>query len=371
VLDEVEAGLDRWQTKESVRLLVLYAALIAAIFPAFYFFTRLIPGEHHDSLGLRVSSAALSSLLAATVLLFPSLRRFAPLMQLASLGFFFLALFAILVDTGFNVWYLAGDLLGVFGAQYAFVRRRGLVLAYGFGCAYLIAFAAARGALENDLAIYALCVVASGSAIAVASGWFRIATQNGEVANRLRLQRQADELRAQAARIEHLAYFDALTDLPNRAAMNERIEEALASGERKGRRGALLYLDLDGFKDINDAFGHDAGDRILAQAALRLRQILRKEETAGRIGGDEFAILLPEVESVEAATELANRIQTSFGDTFIVNRRAFTLSASIGIARFPDDATTRDGLLACADAAMYSAKRRGRGCVFAYAYLRG
>jgi len=370
VPDEVEAGLDRWQTHESVRLLVLYAALVAAIYPAFYFFTRLIPGAPHDSLALRVSSAALSSLLAAAVLVVPSLRRYAPLMQLASIGYFFLTLFAILVDTGFSVWYVAGDLLGVFGAQYAFVRRRGLLLAYGFGCAYLVALAATRGAFGNGLATYAILVVVSGAAIAVASGWFRIATQNTEVANRLRLQEQAAELRAQAARIEHLAYFDALTGLPNRAAMNERIEEALASAQRHGHCGALLYLDLDGFKEINDAFGHDAGDRILAQAALRLRQVLRKEEAAGRIGGDEFAVLLPEVEGVEAAAELAGRLQTSFGDTFIVNRRSFSLSASIGIARFPDDASTRDGLLACADAAMYSAKRRGRGCVFAYAYLR-
>jgi diguanylate cyclase (GGDEF)-like protein len=370
VTDEVEVGLDRWQTKESVRLLVLYAALIAVVYPAFYLFTRLIPGEPRDSLALRLSSAALSALLAAAVLLAPSLRRHAPLMQLASIGYFFLTLFAILVGTGFDVWYVAGDLLGVFGVQYAFVRRRGLLLAYGFASAYLTAYAAARGALHDHLAVYAILVIVTGSAIAVASGWFRIATQNTEVANRLRLQEQAAELRAQAARIEHLAYFDALTGLPNRAAMNERIDEALASFERRGHRGALLYLDLDGFKDINDAFGHDAGDQILAQTALRLRQVLRKEETPGRIGGDEFAILLPEIESMEAATELASRVQTSFGDRFVVNRRALALSASIGIACFPEDATTRDGLLACADAAMYSAKRRGRGCVFAYAYLR-
>ncbi len=353
-----------------MRLLVLYAGLIAAIYPASYFFTRWIPGDPQDSLGLRVAAAAFSALLAVSVLIFPGLRRYAPRLQLASIGFFFLTLFAIFIDTGSNIWYLAGDLLGVFGAQYAFVRRRGLLLAYGFGYAFLIAFSASRGALENELALYGLSVILSGSAIAVVSGWIRIVTQRAEVINLLRFEAQTAELRAQAARIEHLAYFDALTGLPNRAAMNERIEAALASAARQHRAGALLYLDLDGFKEINDAFGHDAGDRVLAQAALRLRQTLRKDETPGRIGGDEFAVLLPEIESLEAATDLAHRIQAAFGDTFVVNRRSFTLSTSIGIARFPADATTRDGLLACADAAMYSAKRRGRGCVFAYAYLQ-
>jgi diguanylate cyclase (GGDEF)-like protein len=366
----IETGLERWQTKLSVRLLVLYAVLIAAIYPAFFFFTRLIPGEHDDSLGLRVASAALSGMLAAVVLIVPGARPFAPRLQLASIGFFFLTLFAILVDTNFNVWYLAGDLLGVFGAQYAFVRRRGLLLAYGFGCAYLVAFATARGTIENPLAIYSILVIVSGASVAVASGWFRIVTQRAEVRNLLQLERQTIALRAQGERIEHLAYFDALTDLPNRASMNERIEEALAASARHDRSGALLYLDLDGFKEINDAFGHDAGDRVLAQAAVRLGQILRKDECAARIGGDEFAILLPAVAGVEEASDLARRIQGSFGDPFVINRRAFSLSASIGIARFPQDATTRDGLLACADAAMYSAKRRGRGCVYAYAYLR-
>ncbi|MDQ2992836.1 MAG: GGDEF domain-containing protein [Candidatus Eremiobacteraeota bacterium] len=259
----------------------------------------------------------------------------------------------------------------MFGAQYAFVHRRDLLLSYGFGCAFLIALSASRGALENKLALYGLSVVVTASAIAVVSGWIRIMAQRAEVANLLCFEEQTAELRAQAARIEHLAYFDALIGLPNRAAMNERIEEALAAAARHGHGGALLCLDLDGFKEINDAFGHDAGDRILAQAALRLRQTLRKEETPGRIGGNEFAVLLPDVESIDVATDLAHRIQAAFGDTFIVDRRSFVLSASIGIARFPADATTRDGLLACADAAMYSAKRRGRGCVFAYAYLRG
>ncbi len=167
------------------------------------------------------------------------------------------------------------------------------------------------------------------------------------------------ERRASDARIAHLAYVDALTSLPNRVALHARLDEALAESERVGARTAVLFLDIDGFKAVNDTVGHRGGDLVLAEIAQRLRGTLRREEYIGRLGGDEFAIVMPHIVDRAEIEAMAQRIGGVLTFPFGVESYRFSLSASIGVAVYPDDATGRDDLLGCADAAMYAAKGDG------------
>jgi diguanylate cyclase (GGDEF)-like protein len=167
------------------------------------------------------------------------------------------------------------------------------------------------------------------------------------------------ERRASDARIERLAYFDALTSLPNRIALHGRLDEALADAERTAGRAAVLFLDIDGFKGVNDTAGHRGGDAVLAEIAQRLRGTLRRDEYIGRLGGDEFAIVIPAVADRPEIESIAQRIGSVLSLPFGVEGYRFSLSASIGVAIYPDDARERDDLLACADAAMYAAKEEG------------
>jgi diguanylate cyclase (GGDEF)-like protein len=161
------------------------------------------------------------------------------------------------------------------------------------------------------------------------------------------------------ARVERLAYSDALTSLPNRIAFLARLDEAIAEADALHGRAAVLFLDVDGFKGVNDTVGHRGGDTVLAEVAQRLRGTLRREEYIGRLGGDEFAIVLPRVADRAEIESIAQRIGGVLTFPFGVEDYRFSLSASIGVAIYPDDAAERDDLLACADAAMYAAKDEG------------
>ena len=167
------------------------------------------------------------------------------------------------------------------------------------------------------------------------------------------------ERRESDAHIERLAYSDALTSLPNRIALLARLDEALAEADALGGRAAVLFLDIDGFKGVNDTVGHRGGDTVLAEVAERLRGTLRREEYIGRLGGDEFAIVMPRVASRTEIESIAQRIGGVLTFPFGIDDYRFSLSASIGVAIYPDDASGRDDLLACADAAMYTAKDGG------------
>ena len=165
-------------------------------------------------------------------------------------------------------------------------------------------------------------------------------------------------------RVAHLAYHDPLTDLPNRALLNDRMLQAFLTAKREGKPLALLVIDLDGFKEINDALGHHAGDRILQQVAARLRRTLRQSDTVARFGGDEFAVLLP-MTSLDGAEQAARKILQDREQPFLFDRRALFVSASIGVAGYPAHATTSHELLQKADAAMYAAKANRSGFVVA------
>ena len=174
-----------------------------------------------------------------------------------------------------------------------------------------------------------------------------------EVANR-RSRRQAEE------RLAHLAYHDALTDLPNRVLLNDRLTQAMRVFQRNGEPIALLVIDLDHFKIVNDSLGHHAGDRMLQEVAARLRALVRESDTVARLGGDEFAVMLLDSDE-QQATAMGRTLLNRLSDPYVIEDRPCVVSASIGIATFPEHGTAADSMLQKADIAMYVAKSGGLG----------
>jgi diguanylate cyclase (GGDEF)-like protein len=161
-------------------------------------------------------------------------------------------------------------------------------------------------------------------------------------------------------RARHLATHDQLTNLANRSLFSDRLGQAVASARRNGQKLAVLFLDLDGFKMINDTLGHAMGDGLLRGIAGQLSTCLRESDTAARLGGDEFAVLLTHLTSELDAAKVAEKIVNSIGRPITLGRRSFVTTASIGIATFPRNGTEPEELIKKADTAMYHAKQRGR-----------
>ena len=161
-------------------------------------------------------------------------------------------------------------------------------------------------------------------------------------------------------KIHRLAYYDALTGLPNRGMFLDRLHQALAFAHREERSVCLVFLDLDNFKDVNDTYGHDFGDKLLKQVAERLNDTMRESDTLARLGGDEFVVILSSVSNHESTANAAQRIMSVFALPFLIDDRKIFCSVSIGIAVYPDDGTDTESLLKCADTAMYHAKEEGR-----------
>jgi diguanylate cyclase (GGDEF)-like protein/PAS domain S-box-containing protein len=161
-------------------------------------------------------------------------------------------------------------------------------------------------------------------------------------------------------RIEQLAFYDSLTGLPNRVLFNDRVKQTMSAARRYGRAFAVMYMDLDDFKEINDRYGHPAGDLVLKAVADRLILALRESDTVARFGGDEFVILQPVVNGADDAEDLARKIVDSMQVPLHVGGVDHYVHTSIGIALFPTDAVTADELMERADRALYRAKRAGR-----------
>jgi diguanylate cyclase (GGDEF)-like protein/PAS domain S-box-containing protein len=160
---------------------------------------------------------------------------------------------------------------------------------------------------------------------------------------------------------EELAYratHDLLTGLPNRMLFKDRFSVAIAEGQRVHKKLAVIFLDLDRFKEVNDRLGHNAGDRLLYAVGNRLMELLRKTDTVARIGGDEFLLLLPNIERVEYVINISQTVLDVLREPFIVDGHEVSISASIGIAIYPDDGTDVDTLVSRADKAMYEVKQR-------------
>lgn len=157
-----------------------------------------------------------------------------------------------------------------------------------------------------------------------------------------------------------LALHDALTGLPNRRLLEDRIETALQHAKRTHTKAAVMYLDLDGFKLVNDTYGHAYGDEILRMVAQRLLATARKEDTVARLGGDEFMVVLGSVHSLADAQGPAAKLVEVLSEPYLVNGQTLRLSTSIGISMYPDDADTVEALINIADYALYEAKRSGK-----------
>jgi diguanylate cyclase (GGDEF)-like protein len=168
-----------------------------------------------------------------------------------------------------------------------------------------------------------------------------------------------DKLRQEQA-LRKLAYHDPLTGLHNRAAFLEMFDRALVHAERHGQRLALLYLDLDRFKKINDTLGHVIGDKVLEESARRLRESVRSEDEVARLGGDEFIIMLEDLVHEDTPARVARKVISLLGQPLLIEHRMLHMTTSIGIAVYPDDGADATSLLKNADAAMYMAKQEGR-----------
>ncbi len=175
------------------------------------------------------------------------------------------------------------------------------------------------------------------------------------------------EREAAEKRMRQLAHYDALTNLPNRTLLFDRLKQAMLVALRSERQLAVLFMDLDGFKPINDVHGHEAGDSVLQAVADRLNTGLRAADTVARFGGDEFVVLAHSIRDAEDAEKLAGKIHELFKTPFDIRGQRMTLFTSIGITLFPRDAADAEGLLRHADAAMYEAKQNGRGRTQMYA----
>lgn len=171
----------------------------------------------------------------------------------------------------------------------------------------------------------------------------------------------SDRKRAEERLAEQVLH-DHLTGLPNRVLLADRIEQAILAGQRDGTSFSLLYLDLNGFKQINDTFGHAAGDEVLQEVGRRLRSTLRATDTVARLAGDEFAILLPRASDVPTTAAVVMKMLAALREGMPTSGREVTITASVGAAFFPEHAQTADNLVLCADRAMYAAKQAGAEC---------
>lgn len=183
---------------------------------------------------------------------------------------------------------------------------------------------------------------------------------NGKVSNFVSVFSDISIIKRSQIELEYLAHFDSLTKLPNRTLFRDRATNAFGQTKRHDQKLAILLLDLDGFKNVNDSLGHPAGDRLLQLVATRLKNCVREEDTIARLGGDEFGILLSNLAAGEDAAQVALKLLHASQQAYIVDEHSVMVTASIGIAIFPDDGKDANDLIRYADAAMYESKKNGR-----------
>lgn len=195
--------------------------------------------------------------------------------------------------------------------------------------------------------------------------WFEanvtpIFTEDGQFKHFLVVSREITERITYEEKLAHLAFHDTLTGLPNRRLFKDRLKQAIKEAERYDRKMAVMFMDMDKFKQINDTFGHDVGDGLLKQFAERVKECIRDGDTFARQGGDEFTILLPEIQEEQDALQIADRILNSLQEPWQIGEHTFHTTSSIGIAFYPKDESTGYELMKHADRALYEAKESGR-----------
>ncbi|MBA6365640.1 sensor domain-containing diguanylate cyclase [Colwellia sp. BRX8-4] len=181
---------------------------------------------------------------------------------------------------------------------------------------------------------------------------------NHQLVGALGVNRDISDRVKETKRLEHLAHYDQLTEIPNRYLVFDRIDHLIDQSERDMRTFALLFIDLDKFKIINDTKGHAFGDQVLIEVSLRLKQSIRNSDTVARIGGDEFVILLENMIDKSNVDSVIKTIMDTISRPFKINDEKLTVSCSIGVSIYPDDGITTDSLIATADKAMYNNKHK-------------
>jgi diguanylate cyclase (GGDEF)-like protein/PAS domain S-box-containing protein len=192
-------------------------------------------------------------------------------------------------------------------------------------------------------------------------------SKEGKIIGFRSISRDITERKQIEEKLAEMATHDYLTGLPNRVLLRDRLMVGSALARRSGYRVAILMLDLDRFKLVNDAMGHSVGDQLLKAVGQRLSAIMRKSDTVSRIGGDEFVLVLPQILQMDDVTKFSERILGAFHEPFVFGKKKIQITTSIGIAIYPDDGTDVEVLLKDADSAMYWAKEQGRGI---YKYYR-
>ena len=187
-----------------------------------------------------------------------------------------------------------------------------------------------------------------------------IQDQDGSVTGAVVAFHDVSAAQAKSLEMSHLAHHDSLTDLPNRVLFNDRLTQAIALAKRQSKRLAVMFVDLDHFKKINDSLGHDVGDKLLQSVAGRLIACVRRSDTVSRLGGDEFVVLLAQVEHAEDAAHSARKILRALAAPHIIDNKSLDINVSIGVSTYPDDGEDAEGLINRADNAMYEAKEHGR-----------
>jgi diguanylate cyclase (GGDEF)-like protein/PAS domain S-box-containing protein len=217
---------------------------------------------------------------------------------------------------------------------------------------------------DKPVGLTANCVLVrrDGTEYAIEDSAAPIRDAAGKTSGAVIVFRDVTAARAKAQHLAYLAHHDALTNLPNRILLGDRIENAISLARRHGNQGAVLFLDLDGFKQINDSLGHLVGDKLLQSVAQRLLTCVRGSDTVSRQGGDEFVVLLSEIQHARDAGLSAQKMLNALSAPYTIADSDIRISVSIGISLFPEEgqAATPAALIRCADAAMYHAKNEGR-----------
>ena len=197
-----------------------------------------------------------------------------------------------------------------------------------------------------------------GLVVALCLGWIAILRHS--------VKQRTRELRDSEERLRYLSEHDVVTNMPNRILLQDRLSTALKRARRFNGRVGVLLADLDGFKEVNDHLGHQAGDEVLREAAVRIGGCVRSTDTVARVGGDEFVILLPDIGHTSEAERVAAKLAAAIAEPLLIDGRTVRITASIGITLFPDDAQNEKGLMQSADEAMYRAKQAGKNRIEVY-----
>jgi diguanylate cyclase (GGDEF)-like protein/PAS domain S-box-containing protein len=219
-----------------------------------------------------------------------------------------------------------------------------------------------KTAAASSISSCANCILVrrDGEEIGIESKTTLIREYDGSVSGAIVAVRDVGAARARSLEMSHLAQHDALTDLPNRVVFNDRLTQAIALAERQDRQLAVMFVDLDHFKKINDSLGHDVGDKLLRSVAGRLKACVRRSDTISRLGGDEFVVLLSQVEHAEDAAISARKTLRTLTAPHMIDGKSLNITVSIGVSTYPSDGQDAESLMNRADNAMYEAKQLGR-----------